>query len=457
LLTGNWDGGVIVWDPVSGERTTSPIFVQVPVGAGWIQDGHGVVLLGADGLAEQWSLPQTNAIARQLDLAHQTLAMHLTPDGQTVVLAVDSHFGLIWHWLNPAAEPIHLPHSGDVRDVGLSQDGKKCYTTADDRTARVWDTESGQPLTPPLPHGAPVRCAAFWADGSTLITGGEDGVIRCWNALNGEELEPLGNHTGAVRCIEVSKDSRYVTVAVNSHRPDSPGLATGFVRCWELPNRRPLCEWKSMEGSVNQLEISPNGSQLVVADATGNASLFSIGSALSQTMALVHQSELRSAHFSSDGRHLLTGSGNGTVRLWDAASGRVLLSGISHGASVQAWFSSDDRWILTAGRDGVAQVWDAATGDAIFPPFKHNDYIRIAAITPDRQWLLTAGIDRCVKVWPLATVRLTLAETERQAALLSGRTVDAAGGLIPVSTSARLRLWKDERAHGSDFRLSKEP
>jgi hypothetical protein len=69
-----------------------------------------------------------------------------------------------------------------------------------------------------------------------------------------------------------------------------------------------------------------------------------------------------SVAFSPDGKRLATGGGEGTVNLWDAATGQELLTLKGHSDGVRSVAFSPDGKLLAAGSlDGTAKLWDAAT------------------------------------------------------------------------------------------------
>ena len=71
--------------------------------------------------------------------------------------------------------------------------------------------------------------------------------------------------------------------------------------------------------------------------------------------------------FSTDGKRLLTAGCDGTVKVWDAWTGKKLLDFSAHGGPVRAAvFSPDGRRIVTCSKD-EARVWDALTGKFLMP------------------------------------------------------------------------------------------
>jgi WD40 repeat protein len=127
-----------------------------------------------------------------------------------------------------------------------------------------------------------------------------------------------------------------------------------------------------------------------------------------------------SAAWSPDGQAVLTGSLDGTARVWDALTGEELRSLGGHTGGVSsAKFSPDTpegtggRTIVTAGEDGTARVWDAQTGQQVLS-LEHPDWVRSADYSPDGQTIVTAGEDGVVRVWD--------AQTGEQLRALEGHT-----------------------------------
>ena len=88
---------------------------------------------------------------------------------------------------------------------------------------------------------------------------------------------------------------------------------------------------------------------------------------------LEHQGEVHQAVFRPDGRAVLTGSVDGTARVWEATTGRPIGPPIRHGDQVlSVAFSPDGRLIFTGGSDGAVRRWDAATGRSAGPALHHG-------------------------------------------------------------------------------------
>ncbi|AFZ25055.1 WD40 repeat-containing protein [Cylindrospermum stagnale PCC 7417] len=105
---------------------------------------------------------------------------------------------------------------------------------------------------------------------------------------------------------------------------------------------------------------------------------------------------------SGDGRHPAVR--NGTIKLWDLATGQQIssLSGNSQKVNVVS-FSPDGKTLVSGGDDSTIKVWNLATSKQIRTLKGHSDSIHALAISPDGKTLVSGSDDSTSKVWNLAT------------------------------------------------------
>jgi len=119
-----------------------------------------------------------------------------------------------------------------------------------------------------------------------------------------------------------------------------------------------------------------------------------------------HLDKVTSVAYSPDGQRIVTGSTDGTAKVWEAATGKELLTLKGHrGGIFSVAYSPDGQRILTGSQDNTAKVWEAATGKELLTLNGHSDGVSSVAFSPDGQRIVTgAGYrDPTVRVWEAAT------------------------------------------------------
>jgi WD40 repeat protein len=115
---------------------------------------------------------------------------------------------------------------------------------------------------------------------------------------------------------------------------------------------------------------------------------------------MLHERGVNRAHFSPDGKWVLTSSLDGTARVWDASTGDPVSQPMRHkGKLADAEFSPDGRSVLTGSKDGVARLWDARTGYPLSEPLQHAGAITGIQFSPDGRRCLSIAANDALRIW----------------------------------------------------------
>ena len=111
-----------------------------------------------------------------------------------------------------------------------------------------------------------------------------------------------------------------------------------------------------------------------------------------------------SVAFSPDGRYVLSGSSDKTLRLWEVATGKELRRFEGHSGRVcSVAFSPDGRYVLSGSRDKTIRLWEVATGKELRRFEGHSSWVISVAFSPDGRYILSGSEDRTLRLWEVAT------------------------------------------------------
>ncbi len=270
-------------------------------------------------------------------------------------------------------------------------------------------------------HLAGVRRAAFSPEGKVLAVlsratmdrrGGASAgvhVIGLWDAAGGQELRRIEVEGGLLQCFAFSPDGK--VLAVHGKGPILLyDVATG--------ERRGRLPGPVNSSPIHGLAFSPDGKTLA-ARLTETVSLYDVkaGQELRRFARPPHYRLLPAARkyygfetlaFAPDGKTLATDVEDGTVGLWDVATGRWLRRFGRRVWAAGAVFSPDGKTLAVGSTRPEGGTWnslrlyDVATAREL-PPLEHRDRHFQAAYSPDGKTLASWGEDHVLRFWDPAT------------------------------------------------------
>ena len=169
-------------------------------------------------------------------------------------------------------------------------------------------------------------------------------------------------------------------------------LSVVFPTSAQFVDTEPILTFSGHTGAVNSVAFSPDGKWVLTGSSDGTAKLWDAKSGALIGTSRVHTAAVNSVAFSPDGKRIITGSSDNTAKMLDAETGMEIRTFRSHTDRVTCVvFSPDGSKILSGSFDSRAKLWDAETGEQI-RTFDHGQgYVHSIAFSPDGRYLLTAG------------------------------------------------------------------
>jgi WD40 repeat protein/serine/threonine protein kinase len=280
-----------------------------------------------------------------------------------------------------------------VRWLGWSPDGGKLAAGGNDGTVHVWETASGRELHVLRGHKSPVWAVAFSSDGTRVAAWGPDGAIKLWDANTGR-LTAEVTHPGGVFAGAWSPDDTRLA----SGHDDGTVTISGTHAGDEIVTLR------GHAGSISNLAWSPDGARLAATSRNDfSVRVWEVATGKVVLGPLRHSHEITSFAWEPDGQRLATGGADETVKIWNATTGREALTLRGHRERITSLAWGPDGRLASGCGDGSVKVWNSV-GDqesSVLP----GHVVRATSVSwsPDGKRLASGGDDGKVRIWDPAT------------------------------------------------------
>ncbi|KIM24753.1 hypothetical protein M408DRAFT_75414, partial [Serendipita vermifera MAFF 305830] len=201
----------------------------------------------------------------------------------------------------------------------------------------------------------------------------------------------------APRCLEVSKQ-------YSSHYPRTLAVRSGGYKSW--PSVQNICT--GHKGSVSSVAFAPDGRRIVSGSEDHTIRVWDAETGETTVLGPLqgHSDPVVSVSFSPDGKRIISGSWDHTIRVWDVKTGQTVLGPLQgHRSSINTVsFSPDGKRIVSGSWDHTFRVWDAKTGQTVLGPLQgHRSSINSVSFSPDGKRIVSGSHDHTIRVWDLET------------------------------------------------------
>jgi len=238
------------------------------------------------------------------------------------------------------------------------------------------------------PHKQACRAVAFSADGRQCATGCVDGSIKILDSARmrlcaGAENGPLGRvritEEELAKPIVRTLQDHVLGITCLAFHPMNPTLFSGSVdkavKIFDLtrpPGHKKAFSVLQDVQPVRCLSIHPCGDFLLVGTAHQAIRLYDL-----QTLNCFttfhqdhhHTAGINDVRCTSDGRVFASASSDGSIKIWDAVSHRVINhfpKAHSGNAVTSLRWSRATKYLLSSGADGRSRLWDMRKGEEVF-------------------------------------------------------------------------------------------
>jgi WD40 repeat protein/serine/threonine protein kinase len=436
FFSGSLDGMLYTKETSSG-KLKSDINFSIP----WVNamevssDGKIAAVVGWDHQVQLWEIERAERYHILLGHEDRVNTLSMSPDRLWLVSGSNDKTVRLWNLLNGKCARILEGHTERVLTVALNTDCDKIISGGTDHTLRLWDisyfSSPGRSLRAPY-----VFCQAI--DPEQIKKAQTKFVNSLYQA---KSLSEKGQLYEALKLIEDARRSA-------GYEKDLEALCLRVIMGFKTKRASLEHIWKLVsleeghQDKITTVRICSNGKHVLSGSRDKNICLWDTGSGHPIKTYSGHLGEITALDVSRDLNYILSGSADNTLRLWDFKKGELLQEWLPRGGTITSVaFSPNGNFAVSSGYDRVLRLWHIASGQSLASLSGHKDYISSVVFSPDNQRLLSAGWDALLCLWDLRTGK-QIRSFQGHSDYIHSVTLNLDGTLAASGSADKtLRIW----------------
>lgn len=279
------------------------------------------------------------------------LTVALTTDNQYAITGGQDDKIHVWDTQTGQVERVLEGHTRDIASLAVSPDSRYILSGSYDRTARLWDFASGREIAV-LDLEGYIITVAFSPDNTQMLTGDNLGNVIMWDVETRQQEQKFQYSAG------YRTDSMYFEARFS---PNGNYIIT-FHESIMLWNAKTGAFVQNYPGADALDILYDGGPEIMMIDSGGKVQVFNRADGFEREMIIINETNV--AAFSPDGSTYALGDWNGNIYLYSTEDQRLIGILTGHGSPIltdagitDLVFSQDGHFLLSGSQDGTARLW----------------------------------------------------------------------------------------------------
>lgn len=355
-------GDICIWDIdkhqlVNSIRAHPKLIGSILV----IEDKEVLCSVGSDGVIKLWPLADIHLNSEDT-LGHDGAITEVicASTSQLITGGTDGKL-MIWDAKNGKFHGHLGEHSTDIHSLTISKHAQYLVSIGADGVIKLWNILDAKENKILYSYQYELNCAIFSPDGNSLVVGGYGGIILIWDTQKGVlkhqyKVNDKNIYEESIASLCFSSDGKYLFT----------GDCAGNIKQWDFEQYLLVDSHKSHRGCVSTLDFSPDGSLMVSGGYDNLIKFYTFDNNrllernISDTFtSRVHMGEVSKVKFSPDGQLVATASHDGSIALWKSETHSLvrLLSG-DGSAVISLCFLPDGRHLVSGHWNRSLKCWN---------------------------------------------------------------------------------------------------